>query len=197
VIKIGRLEDRRLRRQLRALGKRTPVVAAQELNAQRRQSRTLITKMVRTALGITPARRVRNRVRLPLRGAATKAKLRAIGLALVHYWPARYFMKGKRNRFTVPAGGELIDSGATGGAFVEKSPARGGLLTVYRRSAEPRTRTAADGDRTWLPIKEQNIATVRTGDRAIAATLAELSKLWPDRFAKRIQREINRLGLRA
>ena len=187
------------RRDFERLQARTATVAAQELNRQRMRSRTLIARDVRRVLGITPLKRIRSRISVPPAWRATKQRLRADGLALVHIWPARYFLKsgrGRRARASValPAGARLADSAAVGGAFVaEGSKGR----DVFRRGSRPRARTDSEGNPTWLPIKQQFVDTTGAGNRSIFGALEVLAGEWPRQMVGRLERELARMMARS
>lgn len=186
-----RLDTRPVDAAFRRTRARGPKITAQELNAQRRQSRTRITRRLATELGVRPQRRIRNRIRLPLTGAARPERLRAIGLALVHIMPARWFLRGRKGELVLPSGVKLIEGApATGRPFTAE--ARRGAAEVFRRGARPRQREKA-GEPTWLPIKTQNADTGAAGDRAISAVVAELAREWPKRWEKRMERELRRI----
>lgn len=175
-------DTREVERKTRKLRRRTPVATAQELNTQRNQSRTRITRTLSKLLGVTPQKRIRQRVLLPRGGKANKDKLRALALLLVDSIPARWFYRrGKLNApltFNGPAGAILLPPGVS--KIFPGSSVRGGQ-DVFRRKGPSR-----------LPIATAQTDVSAAGYSVRAAVLVELAREWPARWEKRMRREIAR-----
>ena len=194
----GSLDTRKVVRSLARLPGRTRKITAQELNKQRKRSKTLIVRGLANRLNIKPQKRVRRRVLLPRGGFATERKLRADALALVETMPGRYFAKGTRGRgggFTlVTAGGSKIKNTrqTTGQPFFAEMAS--GHVGVMRR-VDPKTKRYKGGDKkkpTWLPIQEVMVDTSVPGYAERQKALDKLGKEWNEQWTKRMKGELKR-----
>ena len=150
-----------------------------------------ITRRLSRILNIRPQRRIRKRVLLPPTLRASARRLRAVGIALVHNMPARWFLRGKKGGIALPRGAELLDSDAKGQPFIAKGQ-RG--RNVFRRGSKRRTAQAgAGGLGTHLPIKEQFVDTAPLGNSVLGFVIQELAREFPGRFQRRMGRELRRI----
>lgn len=108
-----RFDASRVLSRFRLLRKRNRIVVRRIINRQRRQSRTLITRWASRRLGVSPQKRIRRRILLPVTGQATVKRLEAVQLSLAELMPVRWFRKRKRGRgqrseLRIPAGAHLV-----------------------------------------------------------------------------------------
>lgn len=195
MITIRRFETRQVTRGLRRVARGVPRWTAQELNRQRGQSRTLLTRRIAKGAGISPQKRVRRRIRFPRGSAARPNRLRAEGLALTSIYPTRYF------RALPPPGGELRDVELpdsvgrvpVGGRF--EATMGTGRSDTWRK-LEPRVWAQARRGQYWrgrLPIAPaQYVDLSDLTDRSLRAVLRELGQDWPRRMNARLVRELRR-----
>ena len=188
----------RVIRGLGQLPELTRKITAQELNRQRRQSRTRLIRGLTGALGVT-RKRAKGRIWLPRGGFARPRHLVASGLALIAVFPARWFAKGQRGRgggfnLSLPSGTAVVERHAmTGQAFRVQLPRAPVVDVVRRRDPIKKGREKdREGGRTWLPIQKLEVDVARVGARVLDGVLASLAREWPDRFARRFGRELKR-----
>ena len=189
------VNTRQVSKALRKVRRGVPKWTAQELNRQRRRSRTLLTRAIAKGAGIAPQKRVRRRIRFPRNTQATPTRLVAVGLSVTSVFPARYF------KTLPPPGGRLVAVSApdaagripTGEAFAARMPS--GHRGTFRR-LQPATWIRARRSERWrgrLPIGPSHFVDLSelTG-RSIRRVLRELSREFPGQMERRLDRELRR-----
>lgn len=176
-------------RATRKLNRRIPVVTAQELNTQRRQSRTRMTRRLSKLAGVKPQKRIRRRILMPRSTAATPRRLTTLGLTLFEAFPARYWpgsMPGAA-RVSIQSEGVVDSSGrrTVGGSFKATMP--NDYTGVFRRLSP------SHPQKHGLPIRNVVVVSLeRVGYKVREEVLGELAKEWKARWENRIDREIKR-----
>ena len=180
-----KVEARKAVRATRRILKRIPVVTAQELNTQRRQSRTRMTRRLSSQVNVRPQKRIRRRILLPRPGNATPRRLKSSGITMFSTVPGRYFTRGLVGgaRYVVEPEGTPDKRGrrTQGGAFEATMPS--GYTSLFRRLGRRR-----------LPIRDARVVSLEGPGYAIRMdVLRDLAKEWPARWTKRMRRETKRI----
>lgn len=187
---VGRFDATQAIRASRALQHRVSLATAQELNRQRRRSRTLLTRNLSRILGVRPQRRIRKRILLPRAGQATRFNLRAWGLSLYEVMPARWFTEDGRTNIRRGGGITVSNTRSTRGKPFWATT-KSGRRDIFRRAhpSRPRNRPGIDPQ---LPIQAMMMNTSIVGQRVRQFVLNKLAYEWPDIWTARIRREIRR-----